>query len=52
MNGNGLDAFKKRGNSKFVKFGQPGDTVAGVITEILVENERPVEFDQPLFIIE
>ncbi|KQR01463.1 hypothetical protein ASF74_07820 [Arthrobacter sp. Leaf145] len=34
MNGNGLDAFKKRGNSKFVKFGQPGDTVAGTITEI------------------
>ncbi|WGM21836.1 hypothetical protein QEH68_06590 [Paenarthrobacter sp. OM7] len=34
MNGNGLDAFKKRGNSKFKKFEQPGDTVAGVITEI------------------
>lgn len=25
---------------------------SGVIAEILVENERPVEFDQPLFIIE
>jgi acetyl-CoA carboxylase biotin carboxyl carrier protein len=25
---------------------------SGVIVEILVENERPVEFDQPLFIIE
>lgn len=25
---------------------------AGVIAEILVENERPVEFDQPLFVIE
>ncbi|MES0873547.1 acetyl-CoA carboxylase biotin carboxyl carrier protein [Sinimarinibacterium thermocellulolyticum] len=25
---------------------------AGVIAEILVENEKPVEFDQPLFIIE
>jgi acetyl-CoA carboxylase biotin carboxyl carrier protein len=25
---------------------------AGVIVEILVENEKPVEFDQPLFIIE
>ncbi|TDI76839.1 MAG: acetyl-CoA carboxylase biotin carboxyl carrier protein [Bacteroidetes bacterium] len=26
--------------------------VAGVITEILIENANPVEFDQPLFIIE
>jgi len=25
---------------------------SGVIAEILVDNERPVEFDQPLFIIE
>ncbi|MGH8540803.1 MAG: acetyl-CoA carboxylase biotin carboxyl carrier protein [Stenotrophobium sp.] len=25
---------------------------SGVIAEILVENERPVEFDQPLFVIE
>jgi acetyl-CoA carboxylase biotin carboxyl carrier protein len=25
---------------------------SGVIAEVLVENERPVEFDQPLFIIE
>lgn len=25
---------------------------AGVITEILVDNEQPVEFDQPLFVIE
>lgn len=25
---------------------------SGVVAEILVENERPVEFDQPLFIIE
>jgi acetyl-CoA carboxylase biotin carboxyl carrier protein len=25
---------------------------AGVISAILVENESPVEFDQPLFIIE
>jgi acetyl-CoA carboxylase biotin carboxyl carrier protein len=25
---------------------------AGVIAEILVDNERPVEFDQPLFVIE
>ncbi|XOV79725.1 MAG: acetyl-CoA carboxylase biotin carboxyl carrier protein [Aestuariibacter sp.] len=25
---------------------------AGVVTQILVENEEPVEFDQPLFIIE
>ncbi|HKY91742.1 MAG TPA: acetyl-CoA carboxylase biotin carboxyl carrier protein [Nevskiaceae bacterium] len=25
---------------------------AGVVAEILVENERPVEFDQPLFVIE
>lgn len=25
---------------------------AGVIVDILVENERPVEFDQPLFVIE
>lgn len=34
MNGNGLDAFKKRGNSKFATFSQPGATVAGLITEI------------------
>lgn len=34
MNGNGLDAFKKRGNSKFATFPQPGATVAGIITEI------------------
>jgi len=26
--------------------------VAGVVKQILVENEAPVEFDQPLFIIE
>lgn len=25
---------------------------AGVVTEILAENEEPVEFDQPLFVIE
>jgi acetyl-CoA carboxylase biotin carboxyl carrier protein len=25
---------------------------SGVIAEILIENERPVEFDQPLFVIE
>lgn len=25
---------------------------AGVIAEVLVENEKPVEFDQPLFVIE
>jgi acetyl-CoA carboxylase biotin carboxyl carrier protein len=25
---------------------------AGVIAEIVAENEKPVEFDQPLFIIE
>ncbi|TXH05283.1 MAG: acetyl-CoA carboxylase biotin carboxyl carrier protein [Nevskiaceae bacterium] len=25
---------------------------SGVIAEVLVENERPVEFDQPLFVIE
>jgi len=25
---------------------------AGVIVDILVENERAVEFDQPLFVIE
>ena len=25
---------------------------AGVVTQILVDNEEPVEFDQPLFIIE
>ena len=25
---------------------------SGVIAEVLIENERPVEFDQPLFIIE
>jgi acetyl-CoA carboxylase biotin carboxyl carrier protein len=25
---------------------------AGVVIEILVDNERPVEFDQPLFVIE
>ncbi|MDB5969800.1 MAG: acetyl-CoA carboxylase biotin carboxyl carrier protein [Hydrocarboniphaga sp.] len=25
---------------------------AGVVVDILVENERPVEFDQPLFVIE
>lgn len=25
---------------------------SGVVAEILVENERPVEFDQPLFVIE
>ena len=25
---------------------------AGVVREILVENEQPVEFDQPLFVIE
>jgi acetyl-CoA carboxylase biotin carboxyl carrier protein len=25
---------------------------AGVITAILVENEQPVEFGQPLFVIE
>jgi acetyl-CoA carboxylase biotin carboxyl carrier protein len=25
---------------------------AGVVAEILVENEKPVEFDQPLFVIE
>ena len=25
---------------------------AGVVTQILVENEEPVEFDQPLFVIE
>ena len=25
---------------------------SGVVAEILIENERPVEFDQPLFIIE
>jgi hypothetical protein len=31
---NGLDAFKKRGNSKFAAFTQPGATVAGTITEI------------------
>ncbi|AYN57833.1 hypothetical protein HOU49_gp44 [Arthrobacter phage Eileen] len=30
----GLDAFKKRGNSKFATFAQPGATVAGTITEI------------------
>jgi hypothetical protein len=30
----GLDAFKKRGNSKFAQFHQPGATVAGIITEI------------------
>lgn len=34
MTGNGLDAFKKRGNSKFAQFHQPGATVAGTITEI------------------
>lgn len=26
--------------------------LSGVIVEILVENEKPVEFDQPLFVIE
>ncbi len=26
--------------------------ISGVIVEILVENEKPVEFDQPLFVIE
>jgi acetyl-CoA carboxylase biotin carboxyl carrier protein len=26
--------------------------VAGVVAEILVENEQPVEFDQPMFVIE
>ncbi|HUP90882.1 MAG TPA: biotin/lipoyl-containing protein [Solimonas sp.] len=25
---------------------------AGVIAEVLAENEKPVEFDQPLFVIE
>jgi acetyl-CoA carboxylase biotin carboxyl carrier protein len=25
---------------------------AGVVTQILVENGEPVEFDQPLFVIE
>jgi len=25
---------------------------SGVIKQILVENEEPVEFDQPLFVIE
>jgi len=25
---------------------------AGVVVEVLVDNEKPVEFDQPLFIIE
>ncbi len=25
---------------------------AGVVVEILVDNESPVEFDQPLFVIE
>ena len=25
---------------------------SGVVAEILIENERPVEFDQPLFVIE
>ena len=25
---------------------------AGVVTEILADNEEPVEFDQPLFVIE
>ena len=25
---------------------------AGVVVDILVDNERPVEFDQPLFVIE
>ena len=25
---------------------------AGVVVEILVDNEQPVEFDQPLFVIE
>ena len=25
---------------------------SGVIAEVLVDNERPVEFDQPLFVIE
>lgn len=34
MNNNGLDAFKKRGQSKFATFTQPGATVAGTITEI------------------
>jgi hypothetical protein len=31
---NGLDAFKKRGQSKFATFQQAGATVAGTITEI------------------
>lgn len=26
--------------------------ISGVVIEILVENEKPVEFDQPLFVIE
>ncbi|HEY1077646.1 MAG TPA: acetyl-CoA carboxylase biotin carboxyl carrier protein [Fontimonas sp.] len=26
--------------------------ISGVVVEILVENEKPVEFDQPLFVIE
>ena len=25
---------------------------AGVVTQILVENQEPVEFDQPMFVIE
>ncbi|MDQ5862760.1 MAG: hypothetical protein M3536_10915 [Actinomycetota bacterium] len=34
MSNNGLDAFKKRGQSKFATFQQAGATVAGTITEI------------------
>ncbi len=26
--------------------------ISGVVVEILVENEKPVEFDQPMFVIE